>query len=86
MPKSIEDIEAEMNLRRVQANSRAIKELERAQSRATKPRKRKIWVLRKILVLFLVILAALLLLAWMVLQRTNIYIGLGAVTIPGLTA
>lgn len=83
--KTLEDLEAEMNRERAERNRRLTEKLEREQQRANRTvRKRRIF--SKLLILLLVVLAALLALAWMVLQRTNIYIGLGAVAIPGMTS
>ena len=79
--KTIEELEAQMNRERVERNRRMTAKLEREQRRE-KPRRR---ILRKLILLACLLLAAAFLLFWMVLQRTHIYIGLGAVTIPGLT-
>lgn len=79
--KTIEELEAEMNQERVRRNQSLIAKLDEAQQ-SQKPRRR---VFGKFLLVLCLVLAALLVLAWMVLQRTQIYIGLGALTIPGLT-
>lgn len=78
--KTIEQLEAEMNLERVQRNQRLITKLEKEQHRE-KPRRK---IFGKFLLVLLLILAALLALAWMVLQRTNIYIGLALLDFPSL--
>lgn len=78
--KTIEELEAEMNRERLRRNQSLIAKLDKAQQR-DKP-KRKIF--GKFLLVLCLVLAALLALAWMVLQRTNIYIGLGSLMIPGL--
>lgn len=79
--KTIEELEEQMNRERVERNRRMAAKLDREQRRE-KPRRR---FFPKLLLLVCLLLAALLFLAWMVLQRTQIYIGLGAVSIPGLT-
>lgn len=79
--KTIEQLEAEMNLERVQRNQRLTAKLDKAQQRDRPKRK----VFRKFFLVLCLVLAALLALAWMVLQRTHIYIGLGSLVIPGLT-
>ncbi len=81
--KTIEELEAEMNMERVQRNQRMIEKMESLTGQERPRPKRKVF--GKLLLVLCLILAALLFLAWMVLQRTNIYIGLGAVAIPGLT-
>ncbi len=79
--KTIEELEEQMNRERVERNCRMAQKLEQEQ-REERPRRR---IFSKLLLLVSLLLAALLFLAWMVLQRTQIYIGLGAVAIPGLT-
>lgn len=77
--KTIEELEEQMSRERVERNRRMAQKLEQ---RGERPRRR---IFSKLLLLVCLLLAALLFLAWMVLQRTQIYIGLGAVAIPGLT-
>lgn len=77
--KTIEELEEQMSRERVERNRRMAQKLEQ---RGERPRRR---IFSKLLLLVCLLLAALLFLAWMVLQRTQIYIGLGAVSIPGLT-
>lgn len=79
--KTIEELEAEMNRERVQRNQRLITKLDEEQKRE-RPRRR---IFLKLLLLLCLLLATALLLAWMVLQRTHIFIGLGSLQIPGLT-
>lgn len=78
--KTIEQLEEEMNLERVRRNQRLITKLDKAQKR-DRPKRR---IFGKFLLVLLLVLAALLALAWMVLQRTNIYIGLGLLDFPFL--
>lgn len=80
--KTIEQLEAEMNSKRVQRNQRLITKLEKEQQRE-KP-KRKIF--RKFLLVLLLILTVLLILAWMVLQRTHIVLVGGTLSLPFLTS
>ncbi len=79
--KSVEQLEAEMNRERLRRNQRLTAKLEREQRRE-KPRRR---LFPRFLLVLALVLAALLVLSWMVLQRTHIVVGLGFLDLPFLT-
>lgn len=76
--KSVEQLEAEMNRERLRRNQRMIAKLEREQRRE-KPRRR---LFPRFLLVLALVLAALLALAWMVLQRTHIVLVGGTLNLP----
>ena len=78
--KSIEQLEAEMNREMMQRNQRMIGKLE-AEQRREKPRSR---FFPRFLLVLVLILAVLLVLAWMVLQRTHIVLVGGTLNLPFL--
>lgn len=78
--KTLEELETEI----AEQQSRLVAHNQRQIERIQGERKRSRLGLK--VALFIVLaLAFLTLILWMVLQRTNIYIALGAVSIPGLT-
>ncbi|EOS52562.1 hypothetical protein C811_00598 [Adlercreutzia caecimuris B7] len=78
--KSVEQLEAEMNRERLRRNQRMIAKLEREQRRE-KPRRR---LFPRFLLVLALVFTAILVLVWMVLQRTHIVLVGGTLNLPFL--
>lgn len=82
--RTIEELEAVMNAERAQRNRNLIAKLEQEQQRENQAQRPKRRLFRRFLLVLCLVLAAILILAWIVLQRTHIVVGLGFLDLPFL--